>query len=89
MAGISETRLNQILDNKFEAQNKILEAILKPYEEARLQVWKNEKKILTMDTEKKTIKWGLVFIYTGVASVISVVTAVLTALVTFGFIGKI
>jgi hypothetical protein len=73
MSGISEIRLKVILDEKFGAQREYLDEKFKPYEEARLQTWDNRDDILIMKTEKKTIKWGLVAIYTLVGSCIQIV----------------
>lgn len=71
---LTEKGLKDILDDKFKAQNKLLETMLIPYEEARKQVWKNEKEILVIRTEKETIKWGLVTIYGCIMAVGCLVT---------------
>jgi hypothetical protein len=73
MASITERKLKIILDEKFDAQAACLDERFKRYEEARQQTWKNADDILVIKTEKKTIKWGLVALYSLIGAVIQVI----------------
>lgn len=68
MAGITEKRLREILKDE-------LKKSLDKYEEARLQTWKNKEDILVMQTEKKTIKWGVLALYGTVCTTCSFIAS--------------
>lgn len=66
----------------------IHEEKFKHLEQAAEQTWVNKDDILTMQTEKKTVKWGLVVIYSGVAALVSAIASILTILATVDIFKK-
>ena len=75
---VTEKRLGEILDSKFEDQHKLFKATMKPHEDARVQVWKNKDDITAIKTESRTNKWWMAFAYSFINVVVALVTAICT-----------